>query len=160
MEDFSIDRRQKSGRNPYCKNCINKYCAERGQIPEIRGKRNETSRLKRERIKIETMNAYGGKCKCCNESRTQFLTIEHLNSDGKEDRKNVGSGVCIYYWLKRNGFPKDNYTCLCINCNFSRGMYGYCPHDFEKIFNKTNEPIIPFLLLEFIGNKCIMKRNN
>lgn len=33
----------------------------------------------------------------------------------------------IYRWLKQQGFP-TGFRVLCMNCNFSYGLHGYCPH--------------------------------
>lgn len=82
-------------------------------------------------VKIKIIEAYGGKCVCCGEKAMEFLTIDHINNDGAEDRKNNGkkSGGKLYRWLIRNNFPKDNYQLLCYNCNCAKGFFGYCPHN-------------------------------
>lgn len=72
--------------------------------------------------KIKVIIAYGGKCNCCNESNYEFLIINHTNNK-------QGSGGKLYRWLIKNNFPKDNYQLLCYNCNFSKGFFGYCPHN-------------------------------
>lgn len=79
-------------------------------------------------IRIGTLAAYGNKCACCGESEKNFLTIDHIDGKGHEHRKLVGSGHKMYCWLRRNGYPKDNYRLLCWNCNSAIGAYGYCPH--------------------------------
>ena len=89
------------------------------------------SRRYRKNLKQEIMNAYGGKCECCDEDRIEFLTIEHIHGDGKQHRESVNS---VYLDLKKRGFPRDGYTCLCINCNFAKGQYGYCPHERKNKF--------------------------
>lgn len=81
------------------------------------------------RRKIKCINAYGGKCVCCGESHWQFLSIDHINGGGREHRRQLGGHAYFYEWLKRHGYPKDNYRCLCYNCNQCFGIYGYCPHN-------------------------------
>lgn len=50
--------------------------------------------------------------------------------DGAQHRKERGSGIKFYRWLKNNNFPKNlNLRVLCFNCNCSIGAYGYSPHD-------------------------------
>lgn len=118
-------------------------------IPEIREKQKEYSKeyyrrpentelLKNRNreslraLKIEVMNAYGGKCECCGEVRLEFLTIEHSFGDGKQKRQEVGR-TNIYRDLKKRGFPKnEGIQVLCFNCNLSRAMQGYCPHDIDR----------------------------
>ena len=94
--------------------------------------------------KKEVIAAYGGKCACCGDSHFQFLTIEHIHGNGRIDRKGK-SGSAFYGWLRRNGFPKDDYELLCINCNFAKGKYGICPHESERLqdslWEQLNEKI-------------------
>lgn len=85
----------------------------------------------RAKIKKETIDAYGGSCGCCGEPRIEFLTIDHINNDGAEERRAMPGkrGVAFYTWLRKNGFPgKDRYAVLCINCNMAIGLWKYCPH--------------------------------
>lgn len=79
-------------------------------------------------LREEVINAYGGKCICCNESHIEFLAIDHIYNDGKEDRKIVGTSTQFYRYLKRNNYPKDRYQILCHNCNMAKAFYGQCPH--------------------------------
>jgi hypothetical protein len=71
--------------------------------------------------------AYGGACVCCGCDIPEFLTIDHINGDGAKHREE-GPGNRIYRWLKKNGFPKNNFQLLCFNCNCAKGIYGTCPH--------------------------------
>lgn len=81
-------------------------------------------------IKEETIQMYGGKCACCGEDTLEFLTIDHIDETGASERKEIGrgGGYNFYYWLKKRGYPKDNYQVLCFNCNFAKHAYGKCPH--------------------------------
>ena len=79
-------------------------------------------------LKQEVISAYGGKCECCGESHIEFMTIDHIHGDGAEHRARCGKGRKIYADIKKQGFPKDKYRCLCLNCNIALGFYGYCPH--------------------------------
>jgi len=86
-------------------------------------------------VKMKIIEAYGGKCACCNEDTMEFLTIDHINNDGAEDRKKNGnkSGGKLYRWLIKNNFPKGDYQILCFNCNCAKGFFGYCPHNKPEI---------------------------
>jgi len=44
----------------------------------------------------------------------------------------IGPGRSFYLWLKRHGYPADEFRVLCHNCNAARGYYGYCPHERDK----------------------------
>ena len=69
-------------------------------------------------------------CKNCNENNLEFMTIDHIDGEGSQERKKLGwrgSGVNFYKYLIEQGLP-DGYRVLCMNCNFSYGVFGYCPH--------------------------------
>ena len=93
------------------------------------------------KMKQEVISNYGGKCRCCGETRYEFLTIDHKKGGGLKHRRqlekhlnyNHGTvgGSYMYRWLKKNGFPKRDFQLLCMNCNFARGHYGHCPHEME-----------------------------
>lgn len=96
----------------------------------------ETGALRRQRhnlwmanLKAEFISAYGGVCICCGESSPEFLTVEHRLGNGRQHRKKIGNnGHSMWIYLKRHGWPKDEYTLLCWNCNMAT-RYGHpCPH--------------------------------
>jgi len=78
--------------------------------------------------KAEMIVAYGGECVCCGETNPLFLSLDHINGNGQDERKEHGRGRAFYQYLKSLGYPRDNYRLLCHNCNASLGHYGYCPH--------------------------------
>ncbi len=82
------------------------------------------------RLRSEVIYAYGRLCECCGEEHLEFLTIDHKHGGGSKERKS--GGASLYKRLKKLGFPKDKYRCLCMNCNWSLGKWGYCPHNKEN----------------------------
>lgn len=128
-------------RKPWCYNhWVSQIPQDRfcncGKIAVYKNLECESCRQKRysARVRSETIEAYGGKCKCCGENSQEFLTIDHINGDGARHRNEIygaqrsHAGVTFYKWLKKQGFPTDNYRLLCYNCNCSLGFFGYCPH--------------------------------
>jgi hypothetical protein len=132
-----------------CKDCSRRHSreyraehlAERNMyMQEWQAKNRDAilSRRKQQRsdTRKQVIKAYGGKCVCCGESMYEFLTIDHINGDGAEHRKNLtgnsrhGSDD-VYRDIIRMGFP-DNFRVLCYNCNCTRGYLGYCPHERDK----------------------------
>lgn len=102
--------------------------------------RNKESILAREkttrdRLREEVLTAYGYACVCCGESRPEFLAIDHVNGDGAQHRREMRSRAMahLYRLLKKQGFPKDRFRLLCHNCNHALGLYGYCPHERERL---------------------------
>jgi len=76
-----------------------------------------------ERVKKEMIEAYGSRCALCGEDRLEFLTIDHVNGGGKKHRHSLGvsSGKRGFYmWLRKQGWPRDDYQLLCFNCNCSK----------------------------------------
>lgn len=78
--------------------------------------------------RLDAINAYGGKCKCCGEDRFEFLAIDHINGGGIQHRKQLGwAGNSLAKWLKKNNYPQG-FRVLCHNCNLALGFYKHCPH--------------------------------
>ena len=119
-EFFGSRKQNKFGLDTYCRICTNK-------------KANKENWKYRQKLRNEIISAYSKNrncCACCGELRDEFLTLDHVNGDGKNHRKkHPGQGV--YYDLRRRGFP-DGYQILCFNCNCSIGIKGYCPHEKER----------------------------
>ena len=95
----------------------------------------EYGRVKSRRLKWDTIKKLGGQCACCGCKTPEFLTVDHVNGDGAKHRdysaRNRGGRRCsktIYRDIRREGYPRDKYRVLCISCNFSIGVWGYCPH--------------------------------
>jgi len=121
-----------------CMNCnITEFYKFRRKIVPVPSVKAETRKerhkyasiLNREKLRRETMAAYGGKCECCEYDKIEALTLDHVNRDGAEFRRNVaGGGHKTYQWVKKNNYP-STFRCLCMNCNVSahRGK-GVCIH--------------------------------
>lgn len=78
--------------------------------------------------------AYGGYvCCCCGEDEPMFMTIDHIDNDGAEHRRELGTkigrgGSGFFDWLRRNNFP-PGFQVLCRNCNWGKHANGgVCPH--------------------------------
>lgn len=98
-----------------------KYRVENGD--HLRDKAREAARACRRQV----IEKYGGECVCCGEEHWEFLAIDHIDSDGAEDRKKRGGAVALYRFLAKNPV-QDGYQVLCSNCNTAVAFYGYCPH--------------------------------
>lgn len=84
-------------------------------------------RAYRQKLRKNIIEHYGGKCACCGETTFEFLAIDHVSGNGKEQRMATGFGHKFYLWIISNNFP-DSLQILCHNCNMSKGLYGKCPH--------------------------------
>ena len=91
----------------------------------------EYSRKRGEKIRAKVFNAYGGFiCACCKITHPDFLTLDHVENNGRSHRRELGykSSYQIYLWAIRNNFPKGLQV-LCWNCNMGKRKTGVCPHE-------------------------------
>jgi hypothetical protein len=146
IDRFAPHRNGRGGWRRVCRRCRAAYLRARRQIPEhrerelLRERRGyarrreqvlERAKVRRERLRTEVLLAYDHRCACCGECTREFLAVDHIRGGGKQHLKQAGlsPGVGFYRWLKRQGFPRDDFRLLCHNCNQSRGYYGHCPHE-------------------------------
>lgn len=105
--------------------------------PEVKERLNGLEKIRRQKVKLEVLTHYSNgepTCNCCHETALAFLTLDHINNDGHEERKLL-NGTHMYAYVKRNGFP-PRYQVLCWNCNIAKYTSGICPH---KIASKRNK---------------------
>lgn len=91
-------------------------------------------RVYKHKLKLTAFDKYGGRfCKCCKIDNVEFLSIDHINSDGSKHRKEMKKEQyhSIYRWLNKHNYP-IGFQVLCFNCNMSKGIFGYCPHQTLK----------------------------
>ncbi len=83
------------------------------------------------------------KCACCGEQTLLFLTVDHMNGGGREERQRLNRyGWRFYQWLRDEGFPAG-YQVLCFNCNAAKGFWGECPHRrLEAIVQEPAKTVI------------------
>lgn len=100
------------------------------------------SRRNKERwqeLKLTAITKFGGRCVCCGETGIEFLTIDHINNDGAEHRRQIKTAFGIYGWLERNNWPTQGLQLLCWNCNMAkRTNNGVCPH--QRSEGSTTSP--------------------
>lgn len=73
-------------------------------------------------IKKEVLEYYGGKCLICGDKDLSILSLDHIDKNGRQHRKELGirSGTEFYKWTLKN-LP-DNLRTLCYNCNCQTDM--------------------------------------
>ena len=94
-------------------------------------KRKATKQRHLRKLKMDVIKIYGGKCKCCKEKEPLFLTVDHVNGDGKDHRKEI-VGQAFYRYLRKLGKPDTRFQLLCFNCNIAKSLFGVCPHQRNK----------------------------
>jgi hypothetical protein len=93
---------------------------------------NAHGREVQQKRRLDVLKRYGNKCQCCGETRTEFLSIDHVHGGGTKERKLIGQKG-VYNKLWKSPTRLSGYQVLCYNCNLSLGFLGYCPHTREKI---------------------------
>lgn len=96
-----------------------------------RAESDKSARLTAE-LRKQVFAAYGGTvCACCGETEPLFLTIDHVDNNGAEMRRDgthSRGGTAFYQWLRKSGFPAG-FQVLCMNCNLGKHRNGgKCPH--------------------------------
>lgn len=88
--------------------------------------------LRYQTMREQVLQGYGASCKCCGEENEAFLTLDHVNRDGANERRNGGNDLAYKKAIELN-FPEE-YQILCYNCNLGRERYdGTCPHKLAVV---------------------------
>lgn len=120
------EKRLEYTRRPYVKERAKLYALKPSRII----KKNEYDQKVKKEYKIKIFNHYCNydiKCNCCGERQIEFLSIDHINNDGYQNRKRTG--FRLYVWIIKNNFPPI-FQILCMNCNWARAYQPdhICPH--------------------------------
>lgn len=98
------------------------YAKENRIAHNLRGKKAK------EKCKLGVFSAYCDdvvKCKNCTEDDIGILTIDHIDGNGADHRREIqgknngGGGSNFYRWLKKNNYP-TGFQVLCFSCQFRK----------------------------------------
>ncbi len=143
LSEFYSMRGKRKGLRADCKECvrvrnkdyyaktIDKYHEKRATFrAENRDLLNRRERESYARLRTLILDTYGRRCACCGEDEPLFLELDHVDNDGAQHRRMIGSSAKqLYTEVKRQGFPKGKYQLLCANCNQGKKRGGgICPH--------------------------------
>ncbi len=89
-------------------------------------KKRAAAAKQRQKRRLATITHYGGECVYCGISELIFLTIDHVDGNGKEHRKTEGNHICAV--LRRHkaatGQYPTGFQVLCWNCNSAKHIHG------------------------------------
>jgi hypothetical protein len=127
--------KEKNKQNPEPKRAYNKQFYKENTVRERQKHKEYYNKVrysviseKLKELRREMFSVYGTICNCCKENNFKFLTLDHVNNDGNLHRKKV-TGLRLLKDLKAQGWPKDRFQILCMNCNFGKAQNkGVCPH--------------------------------
>jgi hypothetical protein len=102
------------------------------EVAAIRAAESAKTKRNQDRCREEVFTAYGGfRCNCCGETERMFLSIDHVENNGAQERRSGlynGGGSAFYAWLRKSNFP-PGYQVLCMNCQTGKHRNGgTCPH--------------------------------
>lgn len=161
LKDFNFDSYTPTGRTYKCRQCLGYGPRKESYIdnPSPNSyhiklqRKTEFRHARRDRI----IEAYGGKCTCCEENTYKFLSIHHKFNDGQADRAAIGVGN-FHKWIEDHNYPTERLELLCYNCNCSKGFNGFC-HESDPVNNfSKRQTTIKKLRLEILnhyGPKCV-----
>jgi hypothetical protein len=128
--------------NRYCDRCAREYA--------VRNRQRARS------VRLAVLQNYSGgaiQCACCGECQLEFLTVDHINNDGKAHRRRSKTAHGIYRDLLKHGCPPV-IEILCFNCNMARASAGVCPHRGE-----VNAPlVIPLRVVSDVADPDVVRR--
>lgn len=129
MREYNARLREHRIQNGLCIRCGQDKDSEFRECLACRTKQRLGSKSRAKVRKDTVYEHYGGYiCACCGETEEAFLTIDHMNNDGYQHRKEMKS-LNITDFLYYNSMP-EGYQVLCYNCNCGRAKTPdkICPH--------------------------------
>lgn len=138
---------------------IKKYFVEHQEYLKLRAKERHQTNMK---IFYDIL---GNKCAFCGKTDPIVFTIDHINNDGKEERKTLGGTQILAIHLKKMGWPEDyiksRYQILCYNCNYSKTRRDYLVAPPESLTDKKRKELRLWQeAYKFFGNCEICGESN
>lgn len=112
-------------------------------------KARQFARTSYNNMRNRVINKYGGKCASCGESDVRILCIDHVDSNGNQERAIIRT--TRLYWRLNKEERLDKYQVLCLNCNAFK--------EYVKIDHSPNPQSIRNLrekAVKFLGGACVI----
>ena len=106
-----------------CRNCNMRDQFERRREKGLVGGHAARERHRRNQLKLETFDHYGGaRCSCCgkHEGDLDVLTLDHTEPC-RLGRNRPHAGWRLYQKLRILGYP-PGFSVMCFNCNWLKGI--------------------------------------
>lgn len=119
LGDFYASRKRSDGKQSWCIACqkVSQKAYGTENAEDLRSYKRKWQKNRH----VEALIAYSEgapTCCGCGEKDVNVLTLHHMNNDGNEHRKSVGTGVQFINHLRLNGWPNEPpLAVLCWNCN-------------------------------------------
>ena len=145
VEEFSISSKKTGSVHSYCRPCTTERNRNYRKQQQENGEQTYSTRYHRKMRMVALLHYSDGdpKCQCCGERRYEFLSLDHIEGNGRKHRAEMSKDkTFISRWLKQNNYP-PGFRVLCHNCNLAIGAFGYCPHELEKQGRESEVITIP-----------------
>ena len=125
---------RRAAKSYICRPCFNTYKEEwfrrKEHLPKLHIKWNARNRARIADLRHEVLLKIGRICVCCSESNPVFLTVDHIQNDGRRHRAAFsGNTVALYNSILKATDARERFRTLCYNCNCGRHRNGgICPH--------------------------------
>lgn len=120
------DRSNKTS-NGICRLCYRPNAPDAHHCEKHLATMRQAAKIRNQNDRSLAFNHYGEVCAYCGQRLLLFLTIDHINNNGNEHRRQLRSGKNnghnIYAWLRKNNYPTGFQT-LCYNCNIVKSQIG------------------------------------
>ena len=88
--------------------------------------------------KIDILTKLGNICQCCKNTNPNHMSIDHIHGGGQKDREKRWKQYIQQLHTMPTNELLSKYQCLCFNCNYTKGIWGVCPHNLVKEENWTD----------------------
>jgi hypothetical protein len=113
------------------------------------------------RMRATCFAILGGKCARCGESEPEFLTVDHVNGDGAEERLSLHPDQ-IKRLIVSGKADLSRYRVLCRNCNDEDGIASRFPssHTVRDVNRRARRLRVKTEVVSFLGGSCICCRES
>ncbi len=109
-----------------------------------RNKVRASQKTRRDSVRAEAIEVYGGHCVCCGETYAPGLELDHPNNDGNHWRKLRGGATGELSYLQSAGWPEDALQVLCGFCHRVKTYGAMCPDDGRHFIYSSVEDVCQF----------------
>jgi len=134
VECAECRRKAKAYRDAIVANGMCRDCRIRPRVSKTRCEQClEEARVYVKTKKKQAYEKLGGfVCACCQETEEAFLSIDHVNNDGAEKRRNgEGQSTQLFNAIIK-ATDTSSWQVLCMNCQMGKRIHGTCPHQSRK----------------------------
>jgi hypothetical protein len=98
----------------------------------------DADRKRYAKYRKEVVSRLGKSCKCCGSNDYNKISIDHIHGCGHKEHESCHGMHFIrkLYYMKVEELLLT-YQCLCYNCNYTKGFWGHCPHNFTQNIDLT-----------------------